>query len=193
MALASLIFGLALWLWIIIAFVALIFIALIYYFNRFVVLSQRTDSSLAQIDVQLKKRADLVPNLVEAVKGYVKHEKSIITEVTNARKAMLSASNLSGKMKANNKLQHALKSLFAISENYPQLRANENFLQLQNELSSIEDKVAYARQHYNDSILSYNTACTTFPGNMFASLYGRRARTYLEIPIEEKAVPKISF
>lgn len=185
--------GLALWLWVIIVIVALAILMLIYYFNRFAVLSQRIDNSLAQIDVQLKKRADLVPNLVEAVKGYMKHERGVITEITNARKAMLGASDLAGKVKANNKLQQALKSLFAISENYPNLKANENFLQLQNELSSIEDKVAYSRQYYNDSILSYNTACTTFPGNVFASIFGKIARQYFEIPIEEKAVPKVSF
>src|SRR3989338_1113826 len=141
------------WIWVIIALAVLIVLMLINYFNKFVILGNRIDNSLSQIDVQLKKRADLVPNLIETVKAYAKHEKSIITEVTNARKAMLSAKDLPSKVKAGDQLQNALKSIFALAENYPQLRANENFLHLQQELSAIEDKVAYARQYYNDTIL----------------------------------------
>lgn len=173
--------------------VLLIIITFIYYFNKFTVLGNRIDNSLSQIDVQLRKRADLVPNLIETVKGYAKHEKKIMTEVTNARKALLSAPTLTERMKAGSQLQSALKSIFAIAENYPQLKANENFLQLQQELAAIEDKVAFARQYYNDSILSFNNSVSTFPGAMFASLYGKKKREFLQIPTESKAVPKVEF
>ncbi len=183
----------ALLLWIIIVAVALIVILFIYYYNRFTVLVNRIDNSLSQIDVQLKKRADLVPNLINTVKGYAKHEKQIMKEVTDARKHLLSAKTLPEKMKAGNELQQALKSIFAIAENYPQLKANENFLHLQQELSAIEDKVAYARQHYNDSILSYNNSVETFPGVFFAKLFNKSEKKFLEIPAEAKAVPKVEF
>lgn len=179
--------------WIIGGIVVLIALIFVYYYNRFSVLNNRITNSLSQIDVQLKKRADLVPNLMESVKGYVKHEKSVMTEVTTARKAMLGASSLDKKMKAGAELQHALGSLFAIAENYPQLKANENFLELQRELASIEDKIAYARQYYNDSILTYNNLCTTVPGVWFAGMYGRKQREFLQIPAEERAVPKVAF
>ncbi|MDP4039205.1 MAG: LemA family protein [Candidatus Pacearchaeota archaeon] len=179
--------------WWIISIAILIVLVFIYYFNRLVVLSNRIDNSLSQIDVQLKKRADLVPNLLESVKGYAKHEKNIIKEVTDARKALLGAQTLPAKMKAGSQLETALKSIFAIAENYPKLRANENFLQLQNELSVIEDKIAYARQFYNDSILSYNNTCTTFPGVIFARLYNKAQKPFLQIPKEERAIPKVKF
>lgn len=179
--------------WILIGIVALIAIIFIYYFNRLATLSNRIDNSLSQIDVQLKRRADLVPNLIETVKGYAKHEKGIMKEVTEARQALVSAGTLDKKVKAGAELQAALRSVFAIAENYPQLRANENFLQLQQELASIEDKVAYSRQFYNDSILDYNNLVTTFPGTLFASMYGKKKRDFLEIPAEERAVPKVTF
>ena len=165
----------------------------VYYYNKFVVLENRIDNSLSQIDVQLKKRADLVPNLMNSVKGYMKHEKSLVKEVTDARKALLSAKTIQEKAKAGAELQHALRSIFAIAENYPNLKANENFLQLQNELSAIEDRVAFARQHYNDSILSYNNTVESFPGVMFANIFSKKERQFLEIPKEERSVPKVEF
>lgn len=183
----------AFWLWLIIGIIALIIIIFIYYFNRFIVLGNRIDNSLSQIDVQLRKRADLVPNLINAVKGYAKHEKSIMQDVTKARSALLSAKTLPARMKAGNQLQEALKSIFAIAENYPQLRANENFLHLQQELSAIEDKIAYSRQFYNDSILSYNNSVKTFPGTFFASIYSKKEKPFLQIPQEARAVPKVEF
>lgn len=179
--------------WVLIVLAALVVLMFVFYFNRFVVLSNRIDNSLSQIDVQLKKRADLVPNLISTVKGYAKHEAGIMKEVTEARKAMLSAGNLQARMKAGAKLQTALSGIFAIAENYPQLKANENFLQLQNELSAIEDKIAYARQYYNDSILTYNNSCQTFPGIFFANIYGKSKKEFLEIPAEQRAVPKVAF
>ena len=183
----------AIWVWILLAVLALIVIVFIVYYNKFVVKGNRIDNSLAQIDVQLKKRADLVPNLIETVRGYAKHEKQIMTEVTNARKALLSAKDISHRVKAGDQLQNALKSIFALAENYPQLRANENFLHLQQELSAIEDKVAYARQYYNDTILDFNNSIKVFPGNSFARLYNVKQRPFLEIAQAERKVPKVSF
>lgn len=181
-------------LWVGVGIIVLLVGIVFMYYNRFVTLSNRIENSLAQIDVQLKKRADLVPNLVEAVKGYVKHEKGIITAVTDARKVLVGAKDIAGKLKAGDKLQSALGKLFAIAENYPNLKANENFLQLQNELSAIEDKVAYSRQYYNDSILSYNNATTMLPGKLFAGIFGFKAKQdYLKIEEKERAVPKLKF
>ncbi len=178
---------------VLIVLVVVVALAFGFYYNRFVVLGNRIDNSLSQIDVQLRKRADLVPNLMNTVKGYAKHEKKIMKEVTDARKALMSAKDLPSKMKAGNELQNALKSIFAIAENYPQLRANENFLHLQQELSAIEDKIAYSRQYYNDSILTYNNSVTTFPGMMFAGIFGKGKREFLKIPAPMKAVPKVEF
>ncbi len=183
----------ALWLWIVLGIIIIVILIFIFYYNRFVRLSNQIDNSLSQIDVQLKKRADLVPNLITTVKGYAKHEKEIMSDVTNARKSLLAAKNLPERAKAGAKLGHALGALFAIAENYPQLRANENFLHLQQELAAIEDKIAYARQFYNDSILTYNNMVETFPGTFFASLYKYKEKPFLEIPKEERAVPKVSF
>jgi LemA protein len=183
----------ALLLWVLIALAVLLVIIIIAYFNRFAVLSNRIDNSLSQIDVQLKRRADLIPNLLESVKGYMKHEKAAIKAVTDARKALVSAKDLSGKVKANNILEGALGRLFAIAEAYPDLKANTNFLQLQNELTSTEDRVAYSRQFYNDSILSYNNLCTTFPGRMFAAMFGRKEKEYLKIAEVERKAVKVEF
>ena len=180
-------------LWVIIALVVVIALAFIYYFNKFVLLGNRIDSSLAQIDVQLRKRADLVPNLINTVKGYAKHEKGIMDSVTKARQAMISAKDIVEKVKAGNQLQSALGKLFAIAENYPQLKANENFLQLQQELASIEDKVAYSRQFYNDATLDYNNSVETFPGAFFAKIFGKKEKEFLKIPETMRAVPKVEF
>lgn len=179
--------------WVIIAVIALILFVSFYYFNRFAVLGNRIDNSLSQINVQLKRRADLVPNLIETVKGYVKHEKEAIKAVTNARKALVQANGVEKKVAADKKLEGALKSIFAIAEGYPELKANQNFLELQRELSSTEDKVAYARQFYNDSILSYNNLCKTFPGVFFAGVFGKKSREYLQIAESEKKVVKVKF
>jgi len=175
------------------AVLALLIIIFIVYYNRFAVLGNRIDNSLAQIDVQLRKRADLIPNLVNAVKGYMKHEKSTLTELTKARTSFLNAKDIKSKAKAGNQMQAALKSIFAVAENYPQLKASENFLQLQQELSAIEDKVAYSRQYYNDSILSYNNSSRTFPARFFFKLYNFKEKPYLQIPTEARAVPKVEF
>ena len=179
--------------WILISVAVILVATFFIYYNRFVRLTHQIDNALAQISVQLKKRSDLIPNLLASVKGYMKHEKAVIKEVTDARKALVSAEGVQDKMKAGNQLQSALKSIFAIAEGYPDLKANTNFLQLQQELSSIEDKVAYARQYYNDGIMSYNVITSTIPGKWFASLYGFKKREYLKIEEAAKVVPKIEF
>lgn len=179
---------------IIIAVVVVIILLMFwYYYNRFAVLENRIENSASQIDVQLKRRADLVPNLVKTVQGYAKHEKGIMESVTKARAEMLKAGNLNARVKAGNMLQEALSKIFAIAENYPQLKANENFLQLQQELAAIEDKVAYSRQYYNDSVLSYDNATSVFPGIFFFRLYGKQKKDYLKIEEVERAVPKVEF
>jgi len=164
-----------------------------YYYNKIIRLENRIDNSWAQIDVQLKRRADLIPNLVESVKGYMKHEKSVLENITKARSALMNARTPQENIDANNQLTSALKTLFAVAENYPTLKANENFLQLQDELTHTEDKISYARQHYNDSILAFNNAIETFPGRTFARRMGKKERQMLEIPQESRETPKISF
>jgi LemA protein len=182
-----------LWIWIVIAVVVLLIIIFASYYNRFTVLTNRIENSLGQIDVQLKRRADLIPNLVDTVKGFAKHEKLAIKAVTDARKALVSAKGVEDKVKADRQLESALKTIFAIAEGYPDLKANQNFLELQKELTATEDKVAYSRQFYNDSILSYNNKCKTFPGNMFAGMFGFKEKEYLKIAEAEKKVPKVKF
>lgn len=179
--------------WIIAGIFGVIGIIFFYFFNRFAVLGNRIDNSLSQIDVQLKRRADLIPNLIETVKGYAKHEKGIIKEVTDARKALVSAGNIEAKVKANDKLESALKTIFALAENYPNLKANENFLELQRELATTEDKIAYSRQYYNDSILAYNDLCKSFPGVFFAGIFGKKPREYLQIAEAERKNVKVEF
>jgi LemA protein len=179
--------------WILIAIVVVIALTFFIYYNKFIRLTQQINNSLAQIDVQLRRRAELIPNLINTVKGYAKYEKKIVTEVTEARKALIGAKGIENRMKAGNKLQSALGSLFAIAENYPDLKANTNFLQLQQELAATEDKIAYARQYYNDAIMSYNVSTTTVPGKWFASMYGFSDKKYLEIPEAARAVPNVEF
>lgn len=182
-----------LWLWILIGVFILVGIVFFIYFNRFAVLKNRIDNSLSQINVQLKRRADLIPNLIETVKGFVKHEKAAIKAVTDARKALVGAGNIENKIKADNQLESALKTIFALAEGYPDLKANTNFLELQRELSATEDKVAYSRQFYNDSILAYNDLCKTFPGAFFAKLYGKKEKEYFKIAEADKKLPKVGF
>lgn len=180
-------------LWIIIIIAALLIIIFTSYYNRFTVLTNRIQNSLGQINVQLKRRADLIPNLITTVKGFAKHEKEAIKAVTDARKALMGAKGIENKVKADNQLESALKTIFAIAEGYPDLKANQNFLELQRELTTTEDKVAYARQFYNDSILSYNNKCKTFPGKIFAGMYGFKEKEYLKIAEHEKKVVKVEF
>ena len=161
--------------------------------NRFVRYENAIDNAWAQIDVQLQRRADLIPNLLETVKGYMKHERATLEAVTNARAALMQASGPPAKMAAEGLLEKALGRLFAVAEAYPDLKANTNFLQLQDELAHTENKVAFSRQHYNDAVLRYNNAIEVFPANLIASAGNRKEKEMLEIPAEARALPKVSF
>ncbi len=172
---------------------ALVVIVAVTIYNRMVTLRNRVDNAWAQIDVQLKKRNDLVPNLVETVKGYVKHERETFESITKARAQMASAGSVGEQAQASNMLSGALKSLFAVAEAYPELKANQNFLMLQEELSGIESKIAYARQFYNDSVLAWNAAIQQFPGVIFAGMMGAAPKEYFHTPEAEKAVPTVKF
>jgi len=171
--------------------VAIVAAIIIYYRNRIVVLSNRIDNAWSQIDVQLKKRADLVPNLVETVKGYMRHERNAIKMVTQARERMLGATTMKERAKADVQLTKALKTIFALAENYPKLRASENFKLLQEQLEGIENKVAYSRQFYNDSVLQFNNMITTIPGKWFRGV--RKTREYFEVTEMERKPVKVEF
>ncbi|MGV8087376.1 MAG: LemA family protein [Candidatus Woesearchaeota archaeon] len=162
-------------------------------YNRFIVLKNRIDNAWAQIDVQLKRRYDLIPNLIETVKGYAKHEKKVFTEVTAARTALMNATTPQAKAKANNQLSETLKSIFAVAEDYPKLQANQNFMMLQEELSGTESKIAYARQAYNDSVLSYNNGVEMFPGSIVAGMFKFTLREFFKTEGAEKDPVKVQF
>ncbi|MEO0281466.1 MAG: LemA family protein [candidate division WOR-3 bacterium] len=181
-------------LWVLFALFLFIVIPIIY-INKIIVLSNRIDNAWSQIDVQLKKRADLVPNLVSTVKGYMKHERKVIEMVAKAREEMMKAgSDLKSMAKAEKQLSAALKTIFALAENYPKLKANENFKLLQEQLESIENKVAYARQFYNDSVLEYNNMVTTIPGVWFVGFTGKpKTREYFEVQEIERKPVKVDF
>ncbi len=178
---------------ILLGILALIVLGVIVVYNRLIVLRNRVKNAWAQIDVQLRKRYDLVPNLVETVKGYMKHERQVFKEVTEARSALMRAKTVKDKAKANNQLTAALKTLFAVAENYPNLKANENFKLLQEQLQGIEDKIAYARQYYNDSVLAYNNAIQTFPNNVIANLFGFKKEEFFEAEEEARKAVKVKF
>ncbi|MBU0527241.1 MAG: LemA family protein [Candidatus Micrarchaeota archaeon] len=161
-------------------------------YNRLVTLRNRVENAWAQIDVQLKRRYDLIPNLVESVKGYVKHERGTLEEITKAR-AQLVTGSVEEKAKANNMLTQTLKSLFAVSENYPKLQASENFKMLQEELAGTENKISYIRTAYNDSVLAYDNSIEMFPSNLIASIFGFKQKPYFEAPAEEKEAVKVKF
>ena len=166
---------------------------IIHMYNNLVGLRNSVKNSYSQIDVQLKRRNDLIPNLVETVKGYAGHEKGVLEEVTKARTGVMNATTVEETSAADNQLTGALKTLFAVAENYPDLKANSNFQQLQSELSDTEDKISYARQFYNDVVLKYNNACQKFPSNIMAKIFGFSEETFFEAPAEERAVPKVEF
>lgn len=167
---------------------------LIAIFNRLVRLRNTVDNAWAQIDVQLKKRADLVPNLVETVKGYAAHEKSVFENVTKARAMVTQAGSPGEAAQAENVLTGALKTLFAVAENYPELKANENFKLLQEDLSGLESKIAYARQYYNDSVNRYHIAQEVFPANLIAGSFGHHRRQFFEVTeTADREPPKVSF
>jgi LemA protein len=163
------------------AIVLILIIAVIGIYNSMVSLRNTVDNSWHQIDVQLRKRYDLIPNLVETVKGYAKHERETLQNVINARKLGIDAKDVKSQAKAENMITGALKSLFAVSENYPNLKADQQFSKLMDQLNGIESNIAFARQFYNDMVLRFNTRIQTFPGNMFARMFHFSPREYFEI------------
>ena len=162
-------------------------------YNGFIVLKTRIKEALSGIDVQLKRRADLIPNLVETVKGYAKHEKSVFENVTKARSSLMSAQTPADKAEANNMLTEALKSLFAVAEAYPDLKASGNFKDLQRQLEDTEDKIAYSRQFYNSNVLEYNTKVQTFPSNMIANMFTFKQEEFFAATEEEKKKVEVRF
>jgi LemA protein len=176
-----------------IAVVALLLLYVIVVYNRIIRLENTIDNSWAQIDVQLKRRADLIPNLVNTVKGYAAHEKQVLENVTAARARLMGATTPAEANIADNMLTQALGRLFAVAEAYPDLKANQNFLQLQDELTHTENKVGFARQRFNDATLDFNNAIEQFPGNLVAGAMGRKERKMLEIPVADREVPRVSF
>ena len=162
-------------------------------YNGLVVLRQAVKNAWAQIDVQLKRRHDLIPNLVNTVKGYAAHEKETFERVINARARATSATSPAEVIKAEGELSSALARLLAVSEAYPELKANQNFLSLQEELNSTENRVAYARQFYNDNVTKLNTQIQTFPTVVIAGMFGFKDEPFFETPSEEKEAPKVQF
>lgn len=162
-------------------------------YNSLVVVKARVEESWSGIDVQLKRRADLIPNLVETVKGYAKHEKEVFENVTKARSALLSAGNPAEKADANNMLSGALKSLFAVAESYPELKASQNFTELQQELSDTESKIAYSRQFYNTNVQDYNVKIALMPNVLVANALGYKSYEYFKAAEGEKEEVKVSF
>ena len=162
-------------------------------YNGFVVLKTRIREALSGIDVQLKRRADLIPNIVNTVKGYAKHERRVFENVTKARSSLMKAQSPQEKAAANNILTDALKSLFAVAEAYPQLRASENFQDLQRQLEDTEDKVAYSRQFYNSNVLDYNARVKTFPSNLIAGVFGFKEEEFFEAGGEARKSVKVDF
>lgn len=178
---------------IVIGILAVIALFLWIVYNSLVTAKLRIQEALSQIDIQLKRRTDLIPNLVETVKGYAKHEKELLENITKARSSLMKADGVKEKAEANNMLSDNLKSLFAVAENYPQLKANENFAKLQDELTDTENKIAYSRQFYNSTVLDYNTKIQVFPNNLVAGLFTFKQEEFFETEEEEKEAVKVSF
>ena len=179
--------------WILLGIVVSLGIYLIVLYNGLVSLRNRIENAWAQIDVQLKRRYDLIPNLVETVKGYAAHEKETLERVIQARNRGVEASGVQEQAQAENMLTGALKQLFALSEAYPDLKANQNFLNLQEELTGTEGRIAYARQFYNDTVYRYNTKIQSFPQNVLANMFRFREREYFEADDESRAPVAVDF
>ena len=182
--------------WIIIAIIVVLVIFVIASYNGLVKSRMQTKEAWSQIDVQLKRRNDLIPNLVETTKGYAKHERETLSKVVELRNQMVALPadvDPQKKMELSNQLTDSLKSIFALAENYPDLKASQNFTQLQEELTNTENKIAYSRQLFNSSAAVYNQKLLTFPSNVVAKMHHFTKVNYLEIPAEEKEAPKVSF
>lgn len=178
---------------IIIGVAAVILIYIWFLYNSLVTAKVRIKEAWSQIDVQLKRRTDLIPNLVETVKGYAKHEKELLENVTKARSDLMHAGTAQEKADANNVLSDTLKSLFAVAENYPDLKASQNFLSLQEELSDTENKIAYSRQYLNSAVLDYNTKIKVFPSSILAGMFNFKEEDFFEADEADKKPVKVSF
>ena len=184
--------------WIALIVVAVIVLFLVFMYNGLVRLRNMVDEAWNQISVQLKRRHDLIPNLVEAVKGYMEFEQTTLTRVVEARNAAVSAqaagpANAGQSAQAENMLTGALRQLFALVENYPQLKSNENVMQLQEQLTTTENQIGFSRQHYNSTVREYNTSIQTFPNALLAGMFGFTARDYFQIADEDTAVPQVDL
>jgi LemA protein len=180
--------------WVLLVIVAVIVLYGVFAYNRLVKLRNRIENAWSQIDVQLRRRYDLIPNLIETVKGYAAHEREVFQKVTEARSRAISAQTVGDQGKAENMLTGALKSLFAVAERYPDLKANQNFMMLQEELAGTEGKIAYSRQFYNDTVMKYDTVREIFPSSMIANMFHFKEREYFEIeePVVREPV-KVRF
>ena len=180
-------------LWIVLAVVVLLVLYAVFAYNGLVRLRNRIDNAWSQIDVQLRRRYDLIPNLVETVKGYAAHERQTFESVTNARANAINAQGVAQQAQAENQITSALKSLFAVAEAYPDLKANQNFLALQEELTATEGRIAYARQFYNDEVLKLNTRIQSFPANLLANAFGFHPREYFEADDTSRGPVSVQF
>ena len=178
---------------VVIGLIVLLVIFAIAMYNKLVKLRNRVDASWSQIDVQLKRRSDLVPNLVETVKGYAAHERETLEAVISARQQATSATTVEDRAQAENMLTGALRQLFALSEAYPDLKANQNFLALQEELTGTEGRIAFARQFYNEQVLAYDNATEQFPGNLFAGAFGFKPKPYFEVEESSREPVRVDF
>lgn len=178
---------------VILVILAVLVVAVIMIYNNLVKLKNRVGNAWTQISVQLQRRLDLIPNLVETVKGYAAHEAGTFQAVTEARAAVMNARTPDEQQAADNILSGTLKSLFAVAEQYPDLKANQNFLALQREITETEDKISYMRQSYNDTVMTYNNAIQTFPGNIVAGLFGFKEKAGFSAAAEAATAPSVSF
>jgi LemA protein len=181
------------WLFIVLGLILLLGFFFVTTYNSLIGLRNKVKDQWAQVDVQLKKRFDLIPNLVETVKGYAKHEKQTLEDVISARNKFASANTPEAEMEASGELSKVLSKLMVLTEAYPELKADKNFLQLQSDLKDVEEKIAYARQFYNDRVLSYMDKIQMFPSNIIASMFGFKEMKYFEANETEKEAPKVSF
>jgi len=175
------------------ALIGAVIIWLILTYNSLVSLKQKVKEAESDIEVQLKRRVDLIPNLVETVKGYMEHEKNLLENITQARSNIINSKNIREEIEADNFLTSTLKTLFAVAENYPDLKANQNFLELQKELRDAEDKIMASRRFYNAVVMDYNSYLKQFPNNLISSLFGFKEYEFFDIQESEKEVPKVNF
>lgn len=181
------------WLIVVIVILILLVLFVVSIYNGLVVARNKVRDQFSQIDIQLKKRFDLIPNLVETVKGYTKHESETLEKVIQARNGYMEAKSEAEKLEASKEVSRGIASIFALAESYPELKANTNFLDLQEQLKSVEDKIGYARQFYNDSVLMYNNKIEMFPSNVVASLFRFEKSKFFEVEDEERKNVEVKF